>query len=80
MPSMNQVGGDAVKPLEARPSKSMLNWKTWVSSCRMSCMSSWSGRSTGSTIRLRVGTANAPTPSGMKFRMMLFCSNSSWVA
>ena len=24
--------------------------------------------------------AKAPTPSGMKFRMTLFCSNAEWVA
>ena len=48
------------------PPKRISNWKTCVSSCAMSFCSFSSGTSTGSTIRLRVGRAKAPMPSGMK--------------
>jgi hypothetical protein len=78
-PSMNQVGGRARSALATLPWNSMWYWKMWVSSWRIRSMSSGSGRSTGSTIRKRTGLANAPTPSGMKFRMMLFCSKAEWV-
>ena len=33
----------------------------------------------GSTIRLRDGSENAPTPSGMKFKSVFVCSKSEWV-
>ena len=77
---MNHCGGLAPTPLPSRPWKRMSYWKMWVSSCMTSSNSSPSGRSTGSTIRLRTGLAKAPMPSGMKLRMMLFCSNAEWVA
>ena len=64
---------------ESRPPKRISYWKMWVSSWAMRFWSFSSGRSIGRTIRLRAGSAKAPTPSGMKFRMMLFCSNSAWV-
>ena len=62
------------------PPKKISNWKTCVSSWAISCWSSSSGRSIGSTMRLRVGSAKAPTPSGMKPESVLVCSNSEWVA
>ncbi len=80
MPSMNQVGGLVATALARLPWNSIWYWKMWVSSWSMSCISSASGRSIGSTMRKRAGLAKAPTPSGMKFRMMLFCSNAEWVA
>jgi len=46
----------------------------------MSFCSFSSGRSTGSTIRLRVGSAKAPTPSEMKFKSVFVCSKSEWSA
>lgn len=80
MPSMNQVGGPVATALARLPWKSMWYWKMWVSSWRMSSIRLGSGRSTGRTMRKRAGLAKAPTPSGMKFRMTLFCSNAEWVA
>ena len=80
IPSMNHCGGLLASALPSLPWNRISNWKTWVSSCWMSCWSSSSGRSTGSTMRLRAGTANAPTPSGMNSAMTLVCSNSAWVA
>ncbi len=61
------------------PPKKISNWKTCVSSWAISFSSFSSGRSTGSTIRLRVGRAKAPTPSGMNSFSVLVCSNSECV-
>ena len=77
---MNQVGTFEVIARPRRPPKRISYSKMWVSSCWMRPWSFSSGMSIGRTIRLRAGSANAPTPSGMKFRMTLFCSNSAWVA
>ena len=79
MPSMNQVGGELAMAFARLPWKSMWYWKMWVSSWRMSFIRNESGTSTGITMRNRAGLAKAPTPSGMKFRMTLFCSNAEWV-
>ena len=67
----------AVIARERRPPKRISYWKMWVSSWAIRFWSLSSGRSIGRTIRFRAGSANAPTPSGMKFRMTLFCSNSA---
>ncbi len=76
---MNHVGGLAVTVLPSFPWKRISYSKMCVSSCWTSCSSFSSLVSIGITIRLRVGSANAPTPSGMKFRSTLVCSNAEWV-
>ena len=79
MPSMNQMGGPATARARL-PWKSILNWKMWVISWSISCISSASGRSIGITMRKRAGLENAPIPSSMKLSSTLFCSNAEWVA
>ena len=74
---MNQVGGRVAMALPRLPWNRMWYWKMWVSSWRISAISRESGRSTGSTMRKRPGVAKAPTPSGMKLRMTLFCSKAA---
>lgn len=60
---MNHCGGLEVNALPSRPWNRISNWKTCVSSCWMSFWRSASGRSTGITMRLRDGRANAlPLP------------------
>ena len=78
-PSISQVGGLAVIDLPSFPWKSSSYSKMCVSSWRTSWRSFSSVVSMGSTMRLRVGSAKAPTPSGMKFRSTLVCSKAECV-
>ena len=80
MPSVNHWGAFVVAARMKLPPKRISNWKTCVSSWAISCWSFSSVMSIGSTIRLRDGSANAPTPSGMKFRIVFVCSKSAWDA
>ena len=80
MPSVSHCGAPEVYARMKLPPKKISNWKTCVSSWAMSFWSSSSGMSIGRTIRLRVGRAKAPTPSGMKPASVFVCSNSVWVA
>ena len=77
---MNHVGGLAVTCFPSFPWNRISYSKMCVISCCTSCSSFSSVVSIGSTIRFFVGSANAPTPSGMKFRSTFVCSNAEWVA
>jgi hypothetical protein len=79
-PSMSHVGGLAVTVLPSFPWKSTSYSKMCVSSCWTSCSSFSSVVSIGRTMRFFAGSANAPTPSGMKFKSTFVCSKAEWVA
>ena len=78
-PSMIQVGVLARKARDSDSWNRMLNSKTCVSSWPMSEYSLSGGSSIGMTMRFSIGSAKAPTNSGMNPRSMFVCSNSTCV-
>ena len=66
-------------PWRMMPRGMMSNSKMCVSSWVIRRYSPSGSSSIGSTMRLRAGSANAPTPSGLAPGNTFCCSNSLWV-
>ncbi len=79
IPSMIQEGTLERKARDSDSWYRMLNWKTCVSSWPISEYFLSGGTSIGRTMRFSIGSAKAPTNSGMNSRVTFVCSNSTCV-